>query len=61
MGVERWAAVAGADSSAVDFVPQSRIRYFRRKSGGGGGSEQVIWDRERRIDAVFGSGRNALI
>ena len=48
MPVAWWKA---GDSTAEDFIPQSRIRYFRRKSDG-----VVVWDREGRVDLVFKSG-----
>ena len=34
-----------------EFIPQHRIVYFRRKSDG-----VKVWDRERRLDEMFGSG-----
>ena len=33
------------------FIPQHRIKYFKTVSDG-----NIIWDREERIDEVFGSG-----
>ncbi|MCJ1284351.1 hypothetical protein MMC26_003682 [Xylographa opegraphella] len=41
----------GEDSTEEDFIPQSRIKYYKRKSDG-----TVLWDRERKLDLMFGSG-----
>ncbi|MCJ1323355.1 hypothetical protein MMC10_000015 [Thelotrema lepadinum] len=49
MPVEWWAS---KDASSDEFIPQSRIRFFKRKS-----DQVVVWDREQRKDLVFGSGR----
>lgn len=35
-----------------DWVPQHRIRYFKRVTGG---EEEVVWHRYDRIDRIFGS------
>jgi MJ1316 RNA cyclic group end recognition domain len=40
-----------AESSDEDFIPKHRIKYFKRTSDG-----EVVWDREERIDKLFGSG-----
>lgn len=39
------------ESTDEDFIPQHRIKYFKRNSDG-----EVVWDREGRIDKFFGSG-----
>jgi uncharacterized protein (UPF0248 family) len=39
------------ETSHEDFVPQHRIKYFKRDSDG-----EIVWDREGRIDRIFGSG-----
>ena len=39
------------ESSEEDFIPQHRIVYFKRKSSG-----EVVWDRRKKVDRVFGSG-----
>ncbi len=39
------------ECSDEDFIPQHRIKYFKRNSDG-----EVVWDREGRIDKIFGSG-----
>ena len=49
MPVEWWAS---DDASSDEFIPQSRIRFFKRKS-----DNMVVWDREQRKDLIFGSGR----
>ena len=41
----------GEDSTLEDFIPQSRIKYYKRKSDG-----TVFWDRDRKLDLMFGSG-----
>ncbi|MCJ1442143.1 MAG: hypothetical protein MMC23_002636 [Stictis urceolatum] len=41
------------EETAEDFIPQSRIRYFKRVSDG-----VTMWDREARLDLVFGSGQS---
>jgi len=49
MPVSLWKA---GDATSEEFIPQSRIKYFERVSDG-----VRIWDRERRLDRMFGSGR----
>ncbi|PVH95385.1 hypothetical protein DM02DRAFT_675522 [Periconia macrospinosa] len=46
------------EQTDMEFIPQHRILYFKRKgeSGDGGGAAEVIWERATRIDKVFGSG-----
>jgi uncharacterized protein (UPF0248 family) len=39
------------DTSDEDFIPQHRIKYVKRSSDG-----EIMWDREGRIDKIFGSG-----
>ncbi|KAL8820823.1 MAG: hypothetical protein Q9223_001047 [Gallowayella weberi] len=39
------------ETEEEDFIPQHRIRYFKRQS-----DDHVVWDRERRLDEIFGSG-----
>ena len=43
-----------ADTTDEEFIPQHRILRFKRKADG-----LVIWDREKRVDLVFGSGVGA--
>ncbi|KAL3440947.1 hypothetical protein BJX65DRAFT_289533 [Aspergillus insuetus] len=47
MPVAQWKAELTDEA----FIPGHRIVYFRRKSDG-----VKVWDRERRVDLVFGSG-----
>jgi uncharacterized protein (UPF0248 family) len=47
MPVAQWKAELTDEA----FIPGHRILYFRRKSDG-----VKVWDRERRVDLVFGSG-----
>ncbi|KAI4248523.1 MAG: hypothetical protein L6R40_001085 [Gallowayella cf. fulva] len=46
-GVEEWLSTIEEE----DFIPLHRIQYFKRKS-----DDHVVWDREKRIDEIFGSG-----
>ena len=39
------------ESTEEDFIPQHRIKYFKRV-----GTGEVGWDREGRIDKIFGTG-----
>jgi uncharacterized protein (UPF0248 family) len=45
--LESWKS----ESTDEEFVPLHRILYFKRKVGG-----EIIWDRKKRLDKVFGSG-----
>ncbi|KAF3909976.1 hypothetical protein ABW20_dc0108024 [Dactylellina cionopaga] len=48
IGVDKWKT----EMSDEEFVPMHRVVYFRdRKTG------EVVWDREKRVDRIFGSGR----
>ncbi|KAJ6258333.1 hypothetical protein Dda_6373 [Drechslerella dactyloides] len=47
MPVDNWRT----EASDEEFVPMHRVVYFREKGG------EVVWDREKRVDRVFGSGR----
>ncbi|KAK2747752.1 hypothetical protein FQN57_001782 [Myotisia sp. PD_48] len=47
MALSRWKS----EQTHEEFIPQHRVTYFKRKSDG-----KRVWDRESRIDAVFGSG-----
>lgn len=39
------------ETTDEDFIPQHRIKYFKRNS-----DTKIVWDREERIDQIFGSG-----
>ena len=39
------------ESTDEEFIPQHRIKYFKRV-----GSGEVVWSREGRTDRIFGSG-----
>jgi uncharacterized protein (UPF0248 family) len=41
------------ESTEEDWIPQHRIRYFKRLRRGV--DEEVVWDRLARVDRVFGS------
>jgi uncharacterized protein (UPF0248 family) len=46
-GLETWKS----EQTDEEFIPQHRIVYFRRKS-----DDVRVWDRETRLDLIFGSG-----
>jgi uncharacterized protein (UPF0248 family) len=46
-GLDRWKT----EQTDEEFIPQHRILYFKRKS-----DELVVWERETRKDAIYGSG-----
>lgn len=39
------------ESTEEDFIPQHRIKYFKTIDNG-----DVVWNRDERIDKIFGSG-----
>lgn len=45
---------APEDKSSEKFIPQSRIRYFKRKI-----HNDYVWHRETKLDLIFGSGLSA--
>ncbi|KAK6514540.1 hypothetical protein TWF281_004738 [Arthrobotrys megalospora] len=48
IGVDKWKT----EMSDEEFVPMHRVVYFKdRKTG------ELLWDREKRIDKLFGSGK----
>ena len=51
MDVSDWKG--GADVTEEDWIPQHRILYFRRK---GDPEWRKVWDRQKRLDRLFGSG-----
>ena len=51
MDVSVWKG--GGDVTDEEWIPQHRIRYFRRKGDEEG---RKLWDRVSRLDRVFGSG-----
>lgn len=46
-GLDSWKS----EQTDEEFIPQHRIVYFKRKSDG-----VRVWDRETRLDLIFGSG-----
>ena len=48
MPVTSWKA---SDSTLEEFIPQSRIVYYKRKGDG-----VEVWNRRTRLDTIFGSG-----
>lgn len=53
MEVAAWKG--GGDVTDEEWIPQHRIVYFRKKDEGDAKGERV-WDREKRLDRLFGSG-----
>ena len=53
MPVSNWIS----ESTDEEWIPQHRIRYFKRTRDGG--DHELVWDRDRRIDKIFGSGAGA--
>jgi uncharacterized protein (UPF0248 family) len=51
MDVASWKG--GGDVTDEEWIPQHRIVYFRRKGDEAG---RRVWDREKRLDRLFGSG-----
>ena len=51
MDVSAWKG--GGDFTDEEWIPQHRIVYFRRKGDEPG---RRIWDREKKLDRLFGSG-----
>lgn len=49
MDVSAWKG----DFSDEEWIPQHRILYFRKKADD---LERRMWDRESRLDRLFGSG-----
>lgn len=45
------------DYTDEDWIPLHRVRYV--KFWPVDGEDEVVWDRDRRIDNIFGSGRSA--
>ncbi|EHY60375.1 hypothetical protein HRR83_000135 [Exophiala dermatitidis] len=43
-----------SESTDEEWIPQHRIKYFKRSLENG--EQEVVWDRERRIDKFFGTG-----
>ncbi|RMZ77144.1 hypothetical protein DV737_g4484, partial [Chaetothyriales sp. CBS 132003] len=50
--LERSALSWISDSTDEEWIPQHRIRYFKKVAAG---VEEIVWDRDKRIDKVFGS------
>lgn len=41
-----------------EWIPQHRIKYFKRVAQNG--DSKVVWDRDHRIDKIFGSGVSSM-
>lgn len=53
MALGKWKT----EQTDLEFIPQHRILYFKKKGDGSEG--EVIWERASRIDKIFGSGVGA--
>jgi uncharacterized protein (UPF0248 family) len=53
-GLEKWKT----EQTDEEFIPQHRILYFK-KMGAESGTGEVVWERAKRIDRIFGSGAGA--
>ena len=51
-GVEEWLNTTEEE----DFIPMHRIKFFKRRS-----DDHIVWDREKRIDEIFGSGVSSVL
>ena len=49
--VSQWKG--GGDVTDEEWIPEHRILYFRKKGDEAG---RRVWDREKRLDRLFGSG-----
>ncbi|KIX07227.1 uncharacterized protein Z518_01880 [Rhinocladiella mackenziei CBS 650.93] len=63
--LERFAGIKEMQASTwisefteEEWIPQHRIKYFKRINENG--NHEVVWDRDKRIDKVFGSGLSSL-
>lgn len=43
------------ESTDEDFIPQHRIRYVKKQLANG--TKETIWNRDERVDKLFGSGK----
>ncbi|KAF3921802.1 hypothetical protein AA313_de0203920 [Arthrobotrys entomopaga] len=48
IGADKWKT----EMTDEEFVPMHRVAYFKERKTG-----LVVWDREKRVDLIFGSGR----
>ncbi|KAK6525327.1 hypothetical protein TWF694_005470 [Orbilia ellipsospora] len=48
IGADKWKT----EMTDEEFVPMHRVVYFKERKTG-----NVVWDREKRIDLIFGSGK----
>lgn len=45
--LDKWKS----EQTEEEFIPQHRIVYFKKRTDG-----VIIWDKEKRVDKIFGSG-----
>ncbi|KAJ9638162.1 hypothetical protein H2204_004473 [Knufia peltigerae] len=56
-GIQEMSAASWISEPTEDeWIPQHRIRYFKRFDESG--KQEVVWDRDNRIDRMFGSSTN---
>ena len=53
MPVRNWIS----ESTEEDWIPQHRIKYFKKMCDGG--DQEIVWDRESRVDKIFGTSAGA--
>jgi hypothetical protein len=46
-----------SESTDEEWIPQHRIKYFKKICEGG--DHDIVWDRETRVDKIFGTGAGA--
>ncbi|KIW70265.1 hypothetical protein PV04_02549 [Phialophora macrospora] len=46
-----------SESTDEEWIPQHRIKYFKKICEGG--DHEIVWDRETRVDKIFGTGAGA--
>ncbi|KAJ9616401.1 hypothetical protein H2200_000119 [Cladophialophora chaetospira] len=53
--VKNWIS----ESTDEEWIPQHRIRYFKKICAGG--TEETVWDRDSRVDKIFGTDAGASV
>lgn len=46
------------DTTHEEFIPEHRIMYFKQYMGNG--ETEILWDKGKRIDKIFGSGKSSI-
>ena len=50
--IPAWSWIS--ESTDEEWIPQHRIKYFKKIHGGA--EHEVVWDREKRVDKIFNTG-----